>query len=235
MKLTKVTMTGADDSVTPSHLLEISRQYPFVEWGILVSRNSQGNNRFPSLEWMDRLSLINFGGKMNLSCHLCGQYVKEILMGGIRFTDEIGNIFHDVNRIQVNTHGQPHNYSVIEMATAMRRLYQKEIIFQYDQVNTEILTHALRNGVNCSTLFDMSHGAGVLPKEWPFPIADVKCGYAGGLSPKNIEYHLGLIKEKVGDNEIWIDMETHIRSNHDQQFDLDKVVEVLEKCKPFIK
>ena len=37
MKLTKVTLTGADDFTDPKRLIEISREYPFVEWGILFS------------------------------------------------------------------------------------------------------------------------------------------------------------------------------------------------------
>ena len=31
--LDRVTITGADDSVRPTDLLELSREFPFVEWG----------------------------------------------------------------------------------------------------------------------------------------------------------------------------------------------------------
>ena len=84
--------------------------------------------------------------------------------------------------------------------------------------------------MDCSTLFDMSHGAGILPKEWLAPIDGVRCGYAGGLSPENVVSQIKLIESKVGNYELWIDMETQIRSNADQQFDLGKVVAVLESC-----
>jgi hypothetical protein len=97
-------------------------------------------------------------------------------------------------------------------------------------VNKPILDYAIAEGVNCSTLFDMSHGAGVLPKEWLVPVDGVRCGYAGGLSPENVVEQIKLIESKVGDYELWIDMETQIRSNADQQFDLAKVVSVLESC-----
>ena len=38
MKLTRVTITGADDSVEPRALAELSEAFPFVEWGLLMSK-----------------------------------------------------------------------------------------------------------------------------------------------------------------------------------------------------
>ena len=87
---------------------------------------------------------------------------------------------------------------------------------------------AVGAGVNCSTLFDLSHGAGVLPEQWPKPLPGIRCGYAGGLSPDNIKEQLTLISAAVGDTPIWIDMETHVRSNNDRLFDLGKVEQVLK-------
>lgn len=232
MKIFKVTMTGADNSINPQDLIEISYNYPFVEWGILLSRNSQGGNRFPSLSWMNELSILSNGRGVNLSGHVCGSYVKEILMGSYRFIAEIGHIWHELQRIQLNTHGQKHQFEKSAVHEFMN--FKKEIIFQYDGANKALLDSAIFNGINCSTLFDMSHGAGLLPGEWPKPIEGVKCGYAGGLSPDNIEDQLKLIESNVGDYELWIDMETHVRSNMDQQFDLDKVLAVLEIAKKYV-
>ncbi len=226
MKINKVTMTGADDSISPNDLIEISKKYPFVEWGILVSRNSQGTNRFPSIDWMNKLSAYNTG--IQLSCHVCGTYVKEVLMGSHRFKSEIGNIWNDFQRIQINTHAQKHQFEY-DAIVGLKSL-NKEIIFQFDGANQTILAYALLNNVNCSTLYDMSHGNGILPKEWPKPIEGVKCGYAGGLSPDNIKQQIELIESKVGNYELWIDMETQIRSNSDAQFDLNKVISVLDTC-----
>ena len=58
MNLTKVTITGADDSVRVEDLLEINERFPFVEFGILVSKRTGGQAvpRFPSAEWMKGLS-----------------------------------------------------------------------------------------------------------------------------------------------------------------------------------
>jgi len=108
----------------------------------------------------------------------------------------------------------------------------KEFIFQFDDVNNGIIESVSKSGVNCSALFDTSGGAGILPNEWPEPLQNIKCGYAGGISPENIEAQIKLIESKVGETKIWIDMETHIRSNNDYQFDLNKVEKCLEiSCK----
>lgn len=53
--LRRVTLTGADDTVSPHELAALSARYPFVEWGILVSRcpPEHGRHRFPSLPWLE--------------------------------------------------------------------------------------------------------------------------------------------------------------------------------------
>jgi len=54
MKLDRVTITGADNSVENMHeIFDLSQQFPFVEWGILVSHSSVGKPRFPSLMWIE--------------------------------------------------------------------------------------------------------------------------------------------------------------------------------------
>jgi hypothetical protein len=47
--LKQVTITGADDSINYHKLFDISHQFPFVEWEILLSKNSEGYPRFPTL------------------------------------------------------------------------------------------------------------------------------------------------------------------------------------------
>lgn len=82
-------------------------------------------------------------------------------------------------------------------------------------------------------LFDVSGGIGVVPESWPKPFKDVYCGYAGGLGPTTIVEQLKRIEQVVGDCEIWIDMETRIRSENDAVFDLGKVVECIELALPW--
>ncbi|MHB1675039.1 MAG: hypothetical protein ACYCSP_12405 [Acidobacteriaceae bacterium] len=41
MKLETVTITGADDSTDIVELAELSEEFPFVEWGILISARAR--------------------------------------------------------------------------------------------------------------------------------------------------------------------------------------------------
>lgn len=227
--ITKVTITGADDSINPFDLIPLNDKYPFVEWGILVSQRNFGKNRFPAGEWLKALEILKKEhSEISLSCHLCGLYVRELSKGNDIAIKELGSIWNIFDRVQINFHAIPH--TVLEtMAVVLKQYPEKEFIFQYDNVNNQAVHFMHEKGVNCSALFDASGGAGILPKNWPQPLINIKCGYAGGISPENISEQILLIQEKIGDLNTWIDMETHVRSNNDNQFDLAKV----EKCLKF--
>lgn len=239
MKISKVTVTGADDSTHQLSMFYLSEKYPFVEWGILLSRSGSGLNRFPSRDWLSMLynRIEEIQKPIQLSGHLCGSFVRELLMGNIAFINEIGHIWEKFQRIQINTHGVKHDFNASEMCACLKQ-FNKEIIFQYDNVNSGFLDAALLQSLNCSTLFDLSHGGGVLAKEWPLPIVKVRCGYAGGLSPVNVEQQVDIIFDNLKnaglDVDIWIDMETHVRSKNNSVFDLAKVMRVLQACKKFV-
>ncbi len=111
MILKKVTVTGADDSTEPKELLDISREYPFVEWGILLSKSNMGRNRFPSMSWMHSLSSVflknNFfvGGGFNLSGHICGRWVRDICKGNWTIIDDLRHLylmFHRFHSISIH-------------------------------------------------------------------------------------------------------------------------------------
>src|SRR5574340_1612433 len=106
MNLKFVTFTGADDSIDPKDLLKISIDYPFVEWGILVSRSQEGNYRFPSSDWMLDLIHKTKGYNINLSMHICGRWLNDIIKEGNMTCHPLWVFKNKFNRIQLNTHGQ---------------------------------------------------------------------------------------------------------------------------------
>lgn len=231
----KVTITGPDDSISPSALIPLSDKYPFVEWGILVSQRHFGVNRFPSMEWLKYLEIMKMENpQIKLSCHLCGMYVRELSKGNDIAIKELGSLWNIFDRVQINFHAIPHTVLEI-MAIILSQYPKKEFIFQYDNVNNQTVHFMHEKGVNCSALFDTSGGAGILPDVWPQPLINIKCGYAGGISPKNIAEQIILIEEKAGDLNTWIDMETHVRSTNDYQFDLSKVEECLRISGKYVK
>src|SRR5689334_18618263 len=82
LKLFCVTLTGADDLTPPRDLARVQKEFPFVEWGILIypdRPNQAGSARYPSLGWIDRfLEEVPHGHK---ALHVCGAAVPKLLDG----------------------------------------------------------------------------------------------------------------------------------------------------------
>jgi len=70
MRLTRVTLAGADESVDPKELSALSAEFPFCEWGILLSEKRAGSPRYPGLDWLNELRTLYYCVvRLNLSCH----------------------------------------------------------------------------------------------------------------------------------------------------------------------
>ena len=228
-----VTVTGADDSIEPSRLYEIHKKYPFVEFGLLLSERHtpKGARRFPSKKWLRQLCGLETTCRLRLSGHICGDWVGGFLTGHMLDLDGIADgLEGQFNRFQINTHAEPYKHDD-GLYHLMNHLDQ-DIIFQLDgNCGSNIASEVASNGHNIHGLFDLSHGAGVLPSEWPKQIPGVHCGYAGGLSPENVRDQLSEI-EQVCNGPTWIDAETHLFRLG--VFDLDRVEAFLEMAKPWV-
>lgn len=234
MNLDRVTVTGADDSVSPLDLINLSQRFPWVEWGILLSKSSEGLARFPSYSWVMELLEVS-KGSLRLSAHLCGSWVRDALTGTPSFGRERPYMHGHFQRIQLNFHAERlGGIYRHQLDRGLKQFKCEQFIFQFDGVNDALWTAALSIGYDVAPLFDLSGGAGLLPTEWPKPIAPY-CGYAGGLSPANVVWQLAKIKDKVGNARIWIDVETHVRSADDARFDLGKVEAFLSRVEAFKK
>lgn len=226
--LTMVTLTGADDSVEPGHLLDISNEYPFVEWGILFATRSR-EPRLPGVQWINRLLRETEGTSIRLSAHFCGAHLTSIMRDG-RFplTQKGVEAFQ---RCQLNFHGVRRSDADADgVYRAFTGGWNGEVIVQLDSVNDWILDGLLDRNVRASGLYDLSHGAGIKPDEWPKPNQRWEIGYAGGLGPDTIFGDLRDIKQAAGPQRFWIDMETNLRSvvQGCDVFDLRKCRAVLE-------
>ncbi len=229
----RVTVTGADDSVDVSSLAKISRRYQYVEWGILLSKSSEGSDRFPSREWLEALAdEKRTHPDMRLSGHLCGKWVKDVCEGKWTFTEDRPGLIDMFDRIQLNFHAIVHKADIEKLAAALKQYPNIQFVLQLDGVNNELLERLKAHGVNAVPLFDLSGGAGILPDEWP--VSDGFYGYAGGLSPENVAEQIAVIAEKAK-GDVWIDAETKLRTPNDMQFLLDKVEDFLEAAYPWLK
>lgn len=244
MRLHRVTITGADDSIDPSELVGLSNAFPFVEWGILFSRKRIGP-RFPSLSWLTRLQEMSTPG-MQLSAHLCGGWVRDFVIDG-QFTWGLHEWVTLFNRVQLNFHAESHGLLAgFDTVLEHDDFGIGAFIMQCDGVHDEIIRarvetwrrHADEFGVYNGLvvpLFDTSGGAGKLPGVWPQAWPHVYCGYAGGLGPDNVVAQLDTIMTVTDDQRFWIDMERKVRSEDDRTFDLRKVIKVLRAVEPLVE
>lgn len=219
-----VTITGADDDVDPSALEDLSREFPFVEWGILRSSKREGTPRYPSRKWVRGL-----GDKLSrLSIHLCGEESRQAQLGLVdTWYDTYPTIF---TRIQIN------GYKLADGPIGLKRastklVYGETFILPFND-------EALALPVACDAavlpggevLFDPSGGRGVEPFRWataPAPVrgvVDVRMGYAGGIGPDNV---VDVLRDIGPVRPTWIDMESGVRTG--DKFDLAKVRRVLEQ------
>lgn len=221
MKIKIATMSGPDDNVSVKHLAEINKEFPFVEWGILYLEKKMGQLRYPTLNWMN-----NFCENINnYSVHLCGPSIKNVMVNDVK-----EKIINKAPRVQLNVNKETVYFSSKIINYIVNS--NKNFIIQMNGNNNKLLYESLFNGGHAYPLFDVSGGKGIVPEIWPKPIDKIFCGYAGGLGPANLKDQLNKIQDVVGDETIWVDMESHIRS--DNMFDLFKVEYYLNVIKKFV-
>lgn len=210
MHIDKATMTGADDSTKAEEMFAISKEFPFVEWGILFSTFRMGEDRYPTYEWIEKT--VSFSSEMNFAAHICGDLVYDILQAKPEAKTWMDKYLTKFQRVQFNfkwqtTKWDPSFYLALPAG--------KQYLFQVGRSeDNDVMRHAMKNGVNAGALFDRSGGRGISPEAWPQPLDGVYCGYAGGLGPDNIDGELKKIDYATPDQQhLWLDMESKIRKS----------------------
>jgi hypothetical protein len=220
--LNRVTFTGVDDKTNIDDLVYLTEKYPFVEFGILVSKNNSNNgtvNRYPNLTILKRLK--NKG--LNLSCHICGSIARQIVQKNDWSELEIllGKDMEIFKRFQLNV-SNIHKFS---KEISFRE--GKDFIIQLKD-DTSLYDY-YKDLPNVLGFQDNSGGLGKFEDNWID--SDRYFGYAGGLSVENVEK---VIEDLliVNNSDFWIDMESSVRTN--DRFDTKKCEEVLKICKKFV-
>jgi len=231
---------GVDEGVDVDLLTMIANRYPRSEFGVLFREDKESSPRYPSAAWVEGLAKASKGATppLNLAAHLCGRRCTELLQtGDVSWIKEY-LIPRGFQRIQINA--TKINGVDVQSATAAANLLaaiaKVDNVEWIIQVNFET-THlweslAMGESVpsNVSLLFDASCGTGKVAQAYtPPPRNGIRCGYAGGLSPKTITAALSGVRGAVEvGKEVWLDMESGIRSQVDgvDQFDVAKVLAV---------
>ena len=226
MRIQYCSITGADDAVDPKKLAQLSCEFSFAEWAILLLPARAGRARFPTPRWIGTFS--EQCAASNKAMHLC----DGAFLGFIDGDPDILRLMQGFARIQLNLKfgDVEGKYDPKKLMERVRASPQWQFILQYGRDKKGLLP-LFRDVPNHAVLFDESAGRGISPDSWDAPLAGHACGYAGGIDPDNVGRNLVIISSVVGDYTTWIDMETGVRTN--DVFDLAKVRRVLETAAPY--
>lgn len=237
MKLTTVTFTGVDDSISPDQIFKISQEYPWVEWGIYLRGHwYHPGNKFPSVQWCNKLSdLKRKYKKTQIALHFSDMLADNFLGGSQYQLSQFKDIVSASSRIQVNTSGRDDvRYGGSKGLYKNFEYFGKQLIFQFDNRHLYPIALGLAHSLITGVLFDTSFGNGKLPDRWPDPFYRIYCGYAGGFNASNVVEQVNIISAKPFNKVFWIDIESGIRGI-DGGFDLNKCIEILELVKPYVE
>lgn len=246
-----ITITGVDQSIHLQEFratLDLSDEFPFVEWGILLSESRAGTPRYMPHEMLiGRIAIAATCGKRpspRFAVHACGRMARQIVEEGERllllrgFWQIMSIACRSLSswpRLQMN--GIPTTPAAWMQEPILGNLMGKWILQAKTVDEVKALAGAsLPNGkplgAHADVLFDPSGGRGVsaigeirelaawVAKEKP----PVRIGFAGGLGPNNIEQALDATSAL---EDFWLDMESGVRT--DDRFDLVLVEHVLKK------
>lgn len=219
----RVTITGADDGVRLEEFQAMAECHAEIaEWGILLSAKRMGTPRYPSAKWLCGLRGLQLNEDVRFSAHLCGQIARE---------PEIASMMTALGRFdraQVNSYdsGWPDKW---------RGFVPRLILQARGEEMLQIVANDAAQ-IGADVLFDPSGGKGVMPFRWPRAPAGVRTGFAGGITPDNVEDVISEIIRTGSFNnaDFWIDMESGVRDAQDR-FDWDKVARVLDTVKTINK
>ena len=231
MNINRVTITGPDDKTDLLELMEMSVEYPFVEWGILFSVAKAGTNRYPSLERINELTQIH---GLKLSAHLCGWFSRSVVEK--KQFSIIDNLDPAFKRVQINYNFKYKAADLGAFIQYARETPNRAIIFQYNQSNKSTIDAMPKVALpsNIHFLYDSSGGYGKEISNIGNIIGENYTGYAGGINPDNIAKICANITKLGNTADVWIDMETGARNTMDE-LDIDAVEELLYQSNNFVK
>jgi len=229
MRLQHITFTGIDAKTDIQDLIEIQREFPIAEFGVLTSYHwNENGNRYLNPAFLSNLYAGN--GKLNLALHVCGSAAHDAAEGIWHYIDE--HLFGSLKlfkRVQLNVSNRKDNPEYLWIPPYVG---QELIVQQRDADNLALYNNTCDiwqgGDSRVSVLLDASGGQGI---DTPLKVLPSrgKVGYAGGFNPDNVAEKLSFLLQNVRMGEFWIDMESGVRT--EDWFDTDKVRRVLAICK----
>lgn len=198
LKSFKVAIAGVDEQVSIDSLIDLSKDFPFVEWGVLYSNIKAGSNRYPEVDWIRQFaSRCNKEG-VKTSLHICSNaFYDRLLDNQLELVEN--DLLFEFNLVQANINARDIVYSENEVCKVYDDLHltNKVILQEHEGSLSAIEMFLERPGVNHDNVLilqDGSKGKGVEASSWRAPrVVDGKAlptGFAGGIAPQNIDQML---------------------------------------------
>ncbi len=229
MRLSKITVSGANEFTDAQNLLSLCEKYPFSEIGIQVSGDKA---YFGSARYWWIWALCSLASRQaQIALHLNKDWAEKFCDGKI--PSEVQNLLHNfpiIKTIQLNFKiGREKTPDLDTLLDTMKRCYSRHFILSYNESNKDFIHQLYQTGFKFDCLFDDSFGEGIAPAKRLAPIfPDIYQGYAGGLSPDNIVEELNKIRQVIpSDGEFFIDAEGKLKGEDGHLS--------LEKCKQFLE
>jgi hypothetical protein len=223
--MTHLSITGADNNVPISSLVDLISSNPQLELGVLYFLEKQNVERNPGFEW--RTQFFQSIPKENTALHLCGKEVFDIILDK-HFTDS--DVYQELikaQRIQLNINARKDIFTASQIHDIYNVLLEQNftIILQYHERSKNWILPFIENqsSSNIHILLDSSLGKGISPESFFIPSelinTDFPLGFAGNLNPDNIKAVHNEVK-LLQRPKYWLDLESGSRTNN--EFDMQK-------------
>jgi len=217
--LKRITFAGIDRFVKPAELIAFHREFPFVEFGFLVSKALTGQNKNPRYTATVMLKAFK-KDRIPMALHVCGALAMDLIKKdnweGINAI--MGDTMQLFDRIQINAAAARHMKDTLSFPEG------KQVILQLQDGN-DTMWEKYASQANVVAFQDNSGGTGKYEGAWRAPVGEF-FGYGGGLNPENAVEAVRAMQQ-VCDADFWIDMESGVRTN--DKFDLKKCREVCNR------
>lgn len=206
MKLKIITCSGANEHTLIEPLVSLLAAYPRAELGIQVSGKKAAFST-ARYWWIEKLFSVSkeVDFPLHIALHVNSDWVEDFCQGFIHdelkrwlefYNFKTGNPF--IQRVQLNFKiGREKTPDLEKMLQAIKRPRQR-FIFSYCEENAAFIQQVYETGMKFDLLCDASYGEGILAEKYIPPVfPDILQGYAGGLSPENVEEQLEKINKVI--------------------------------------
>ena len=242
MRLTVITVSGANEFTDIKALLRICEKYPLAEIGVQVSGDKAA---FGMARYWWIWALCFYATPMTqIALHLNKDWVEDFCAGKVpkelktflEFRHQNG--LPVISRVQLNFKvGREKTPDVARLADMIRFYDSQRFILSYNDSNKEIIDQLYQvEDIEFDCLYDESFGNGIVPDKRKSPaFPNMIQGYAGGLSPQNVLQTLNQIKQVLPANaEFYIDAQKGLEDEN-EHFSLEKCHAFLRKASKWVE